>query len=43
MLNPHPRADDVKRQPQVRLVEVTRTNYYRMLADIKSWLKEVVE
>ena len=38
MLSPHPWADDIKRQPQVRLVEVTRTNYYRVLADIKSWL-----
>jgi len=43
MLNPHPWADDVKRQPQVRLVEVTRPNYYRVLADIKSWLEEVAE
>jgi len=39
MLNPQPWADEVKRQPQVRLVEVTRTNYYSVLADIKSWLE----
>ena len=38
MLSPHPWADDIKRQPQVRLVEVTRANHYRVLADIKSWL-----
>ena len=40
MLAPHPWADDIKRQPQVKLVEVTRTDYYRVLADIKSWVKE---
>jgi len=39
MLNPQPWADEVKRQPQVRLVEVTRTNYNRVLADIKGWLE----
>lgn len=39
MLNPHPWADEVKRQPQVRLVEVARTDYYQVLADIKSWLE----
>jgi len=39
MLNPHPWADDIKRQPQVKLVEVTRTDYYYVLADIKRWLE----
>ena len=39
MLKPDPWADDIKRQPQVRLVEVTRTDYYHVLADIKSWLE----
>ena len=39
MLAPHPWADDIKRQPQVKLVEVTRTDYYRVLADIKRWLE----
>jgi nucleoside-triphosphatase len=39
MLNPHPWADEVKRQPQVRLVEVARTDYYQVLADIKQWVK----
>ena len=42
MLKPDPWADDIKRQPQVRLVEVTRTDYYHVLADIKSWVKEGV-
>jgi nucleoside-triphosphatase len=39
MLNSHPWADEVKRQPQVRLVEIARTDYYQVLADIKSWLE----
>ncbi len=39
MLNSHPWADEIKRQPQVRLVEVTRANHYRVLADIKNWLE----
>ena len=42
MLKPDPWADDIKRQPQVKLVEVTRTDYYHVLADIKSWVKEGV-
>ncbi|MBU2536447.1 MAG: NTPase [Chloroflexi bacterium] len=42
MLKPDPWADDIKRQPQVKLVEVTRTDYYRVLADIKSWVKDGV-
>ncbi len=42
MLKPDPWADDIKRQPQVRLVEVTRTDYYRVLADIKQWVKRGV-
>ena len=43
MLNPQPWADDIKRLPQVNLVEVTRTNYYRVLADIKHWIKALEE
>jgi nucleoside-triphosphatase len=39
MLKPDPWADDIKRQPQVKLVEVTRTDYYYVLADIKRWLE----
>ncbi|MEE9366218.1 MAG: NTPase [Dehalococcoidales bacterium] len=42
MLKPDPWADDIKRQSQVKLVEVTRTDYYRVLADIKQWIKEGV-
>jgi len=33
-------ADAIKRQPQVNLVEVTRTNYYRVLADLRNWLEK---
>jgi len=40
MLAPNPWADAIKRQPQVNLVEVTRTNYDRVLDDIRHWLKK---
>jgi len=40
MLVPNPWADAIKRQPQVNLVEVTRTNYDRVLADIRHWLEK---
>ncbi|MFC1904718.1 nucleoside-triphosphatase, partial [Chloroflexota bacterium] len=38
MLNPDPWADAIKRKPQVNLVEVTRANYYPVLADLRDWL-----
>ena len=40
MLAPNPWADAIKRQPQVNLVEVTRTNYHRVLDDIRHWLEK---
>jgi nucleoside-triphosphatase len=40
MLVPNPWADAIKRQPQVNLVEVTRTNYYRVLDDLQHWLEK---
>ena len=40
MFNPNPWADDIKRQPQVNLVEVTRANYYRVLDDLRRWLEK---
>ncbi len=43
MLNPQPWADELKCQPQVKLVEVTRANYYSVLADIKGWLEETAK
>jgi len=39
MLASHPWADEIKRQSQVELVEVARTDYSRVLADIKRWLE----
>ena len=40
MLAPHPWADEIKNLPQVELVEVTRTNYYRVQEEIRGWLEE---
>ena len=40
MLVPNPWADAIKRHPQVNLVEVTRTNYNRVLDDLRHWLEE---
>lgn len=42
MLVPNPWADAIKRQPQVNLVEVTRTNYHRVRDDLRHWLGEGV-
>jgi len=39
MLNPNPWADAIKRQPQVNLVTVTRTNYQDVLEGLLHWLK----
>ncbi len=39
MLDSNPWADAIKRQPQVKLVEVTRTNYHRILDDLRHWLR----
>jgi nucleoside-triphosphatase len=39
MLNPNPWADAIKRQPQVNLVTVTRTNYQEVLEELLHWLK----
>jgi len=33
-------ADAIKCRPQVNLVEVTRTNYYRVLDDLRHWLEK---
>ena len=41
MLNPHPWADAIKRQPQVKLIEVTRYNHHQVLEELGEWLKEV--
>lgn len=39
MLNPHPFADEIKRHPKVRVVEVTLTNHEQVLKEITDWLK----
>jgi nucleoside-triphosphatase len=39
MLNPHPFADEVKRHPSVKLVELTRDNRERVLKEIVDWIK----
>ncbi len=31
MLNPHPFADDVKRHPNVKVIELTRANHDQVL------------
>ena len=41
MLNPNPWADAIKRQPQVNLVTVTRTNYQDVLEELLHWLKAI--
>ena len=40
MLNPNPFADAIKRQPQVKLIIVTRDNHEPVLAELKEWLGE---
>jgi len=43
MLNPNPWADRIKQDPQVHLIEVTRTNYYRVLEELRHWLSATQE
>jgi len=39
MLNPHPFADEIKRHPKVKVVEVTRANHETVLKEIADWLR----
>ena len=39
MLNPHPWADAIKRQPQVNVITVTRANHRQVLEELVRWLK----
>ncbi len=39
MLNPNPWADAIKRQPQVKLITVTRTDHQEVLEELRHWLK----
>ncbi len=43
MLNANPWADTIKRQPQVNLVTVTRTNYHQVLEELRHWLSATDE
>ncbi len=38
MLSPHPWADEIKRRPQVKLVEVTRANREEVRKELACWL-----
>ena len=39
MLNPHPFADEIKRHPNVKVIELTRANHDQVLKEILDWLK----
>jgi nucleoside-triphosphatase len=40
MLNASPWTDDIKRNPRVNLITVTRNNHDQILAELTKWLKE---
>jgi nucleoside-triphosphatase len=42
MLSPNPYADAIKRQPQVNLVTVTRTNHQPVQQELQDWLNTIV-
>jgi nucleoside-triphosphatase len=42
MLSPNPYADTIKRQPQVNLITVTRTNHEQVLEELRNWLEEKI-
>ncbi len=39
MLKSDPWADEIKKKPQVKLINVTRNNHPQVLAEIQNWLK----
>jgi nucleoside-triphosphatase len=39
MLNSYPFADDIKRHPRVKVVEVTRYNQTEVLTDVTNWIR----
>jgi len=43
MLNPNPWADRIKQNPQVHLIEVTRTNFHQVLEELRHWLNATDE
>ena len=39
MLSPNPFADEIKRRPNVKVIELTRTNHEQVMTEILDWLK----
>jgi nucleoside-triphosphatase len=39
MLHPHPFADEIKKHPQVKVIQVNRANHDKVLNEIWNWLK----
>lgn len=39
MLSPHPFADEIKRHPKVKIIQVSRANHDQVLREITNWLK----
>ncbi len=39
MLSPHPFADNIKRHPKVKVVQLTRADHNEVLREILDWLK----
>ena len=39
MLSPNPFADDIKRHPEVKVIELTRANHDQVLSEMVDWLK----
>ena len=39
MLNPHPFADDIKRRPEVKVIQLTRADHDQVLREILDWVK----
>ena len=42
MFNSHPFADQIKRHPEVKVIQFTRADYDQTLEEITSWLKQIV-
>jgi nucleoside-triphosphatase len=39
MLKSHPWADNIKKKPQVKLINVTRSNHQAVLTEIREWIR----
>ena len=40
MLPSHPWADQIKKRPEVKVLQVTRTNHQKVLEEVVGWLKD---